>query len=114
MLRLTIIFPKDIKNVTVEDITLDGVRSYAVNVGQCTSFSGGDPDCNSSLFHIGNLTFSDFTGDIAGKYVGVFQCSEDAGGCDAIEFSDIDLTKDDAAVSDYKCSNVVDPIGWEC
>ncbi|KAI0151430.1 polygalacturonase [Pestalotiopsis sp. NC0098] len=106
-----------IKNVTIQDITLTEVRSFAVNIGQCTAFDGAsDKDCDSSLFHIGNITFDNFTGDLAGKYVGNMQCSEDAGGCDGIEFGDIDLTKTsaDTAVDDYKCSNVVDPIGFEC
>ncbi|ETS81570.1 hypothetical protein PFICI_06572 [Pestalotiopsis fici W106-1] len=54
-----------LKNVTIQDLTLNRVRSFAVNVGQCTSYSGGSPDCNSSLFHIGNITFDNITGDIA-------------------------------------------------
>ncbi|KAI1848838.1 hypothetical protein JX265_001168 [Neoarthrinium moseri] len=105
-----------IRNVSIQDLKLKGVRDVAVNIGQCTSFSGAKGDCNSSLFHVGDIKFTNFTGDIAGKYIGSMQCSSAAGGCSGIEFGDIDLIKTatSTVVDDYKCSNVQGPIGFEC
>ncbi|KAI0147042.1 pectin lyase fold/virulence factor [Xylariaceae sp. FL1272] len=105
-----------IRNITISDFVLKGVRDAAVNIGQCTTFSGTTGDCNSSLFHVGDILFSNFSGTTASSYVGKMQCSPAAGGCTGIEYEGMDLTGSSTgtAVSDYQCSNVVDPIGFEC
>jgi galacturan 1,4-alpha-galacturonidase len=100
----------------IEDFTLDGVRSSAASITQCTTFSGTAGDCDSSKFVLENITIQGFTGTIDSTYVANMQCSEDSGGCQNIEFEDIDLTDSSSgdAVADYKCSNVESTIGFEC
>ncbi|KAI1266484.1 polygalacturonase [Xylariaceae sp. FL1019] len=105
-----------IKNITISDIELQNVRDSAVNIGQCTTFSGTTGDCDSSLFHIEEVDFLNFTGTTASSYIAKMQCSSAAGGCTGLKFEGMDLKNisTGATVTSFSCKNVLDSVGTTC
>ena len=82
-------------------------------ITQCTTFSGVAGDCNSSLFNLRNIQFTNSIGFVGTSYIAYMQCSADSP-CTDIEISNIDLTKNGTLIDEYHCSNVEDEIGFTC
>jgi galacturan 1,4-alpha-galacturonidase len=92
------------------------VRQPAFYITQCTTFSGGDPDCDSSLFDISNITISNWSGDTSSSYVASKDCAKASSGCTDITIEDVAITNTDSGdeVVSYKCSDVSNVHGFEC
>lgn len=100
----------------VDGWTATYLRDAAVSISQCTTFSGTTGDCNSSKFQLKNIRINEITGSSASSLIANLQCSEDSGGCIDIEIDNVNLIDVDSgdALTRYKCSNVVDPVGFDC
>lgn len=85
-------------------------------ITQCTTFSGVAGDCNSSLFNIHDVYFTNITGYVGTSYIASMQCSADSP-CTDIEIEDIDLhhlTPNGTLIDAYSCKNVEDTTGFSC
>jgi galacturan 1,4-alpha-galacturonidase len=81
-------------------------------ITQCTSFQGSTGGCDTSLFQLSDITWANMTGTIDGTTLASLQCSGDA------PCPGIDIELEEVVVNGtqrvFKCSNVVDPIGFTC
>ncbi|OMP84757.1 Alpha-L-rhamnosidase rgxB [Diplodia seriata] len=105
------------RNITMESVTHVRTRGL-FQITQCTSYNDESGDCDSSLFHVGPaIAFRNHTGTTTATEAADLQCSADAGGCDGVDISDIDVVIVDingTVVSGYECSNVLEPTGFVC
>lgn len=121
LINTSLNFVADVRNITMTDFVMNGGRGEPFSIGQCTTFSGADASCDTSLLKISNVTLSNVSGSVDSDEVAVMQCSADAIGCDDIALVNITVT-DTGAASDstqpdafeYKCTNVNNPIGFNC
>lgn len=82
-------------------------------ITQCTSFEGATGDCDTSLFQLSNITWGPgITGTIKTDTLAMMQCSGNVP-CPGITIFDLDGVTSVGA-REFKCSNVVDPIGFNC
>ncbi|KXH57868.1 polygalacturonase, partial [Colletotrichum salicis] len=99
------------------DFDLTATREAPFLIGQCTSFSGQQGDCESSTFKISDMTIRNWVGDGVSSYVADMNCSQGSGGCEDITIEDVDLknTTTGADVTKYRCrDDVVSVHGFEC
>lgn len=86
-------------------------------ITQCTTFSGVAGDCNTSLFNIRDVHFTNITGDVGTSYIADMQCSA-ASPCEGIEIEGVDVrdvaVDPYAAAGSYSCKNVVNTTGFSC
>ncbi|KAK9418251.1 putative Pectin lyase fold/virulence factor [Seiridium unicorne] len=89
-------------------------RDAAVSISQCTTFSGTG-DCNSSKFQLKGINVKNISGSNEPSYITNLQCSEDSGGYTDIDIENVDWVDVDSGdeLTRYKCSNVVDPTGFD-
>ncbi|KAL9084558.1 MAG: hypothetical protein Q9159_005176 [Coniocarpon cinnabarinum] len=88
------------------------------SITQCTSFEGDSAGCDTSLFEIRDVKFTDVQGTVDPADNGVvakMDCSG-ASNCTNIAIERIDLkdASSGAEASQYLCDHVVDPIGFMC
>ncbi|KAI1324323.1 glycoside hydrolase family 28 protein [Xylariaceae sp. FL0255] len=102
------------KNLTCTDFTLDNV-DWAWSVNQKTSYNGDAGSDNTSLFQVEDLYFSNSQGTVSEPYVGTFQCSA-AAPCPGIHIlnNSLTVTSNGTAAKGFRCTNVVDPVGFNC
>ncbi|KAI0466869.1 glycoside hydrolase family 28 protein [Xylaria cf. heliscus] len=105
-----------LRNITMANFTFTDVENQAFYITQCTSFSGGDRDCDSSLFEISNITIESWSGNIASSYIANMDCSADSGGCHNITIRDVTITNTTTGieVTNYKCDHVSNTTGFTC
>lgn len=84
------------------------MRSQALSISQCTTYSGAAGDCDSSEFQIRDVTVRGLSGSIGSSEAANIQCAAASGGCGPIELDDLDVA------GDFICSNVDDAIGFDC
>jgi hypothetical protein len=78
----------DANNRTFTDFTMHNTTETGVfYITQFTIFSGVVGDCNTSLFNIGNIHFTNIRGTVGTSYVASMQCSK-ASPCTGIEIKD--------------------------
>lgn len=83
-------------------------------ITQCTTFSGVAGDCNSSLFNLHNIHFTNITGYVGTSYIAQMKCSG-ASPCPDIEIRNINLTDStNTPITKYSCANVGTKIGFAC
>jgi len=99
-------------NITFRDFTLQNLTMEPAQITQCTSFSGATGGCDTSLFQISNITWANMTGTTSGTTVADLQCSG-AVPCPGIEI-DLAGVQVNGSTGHYKCSNVINPIGFTC
>lgn len=110
---LTTKVQSDAANLTFTDFTLHN-NSGVFTIGQCTTFSGTVGDCNSSLFALRNLSFTNVRGTVSTSAVATLKCSA-AAPCSNIDIQDVKLVQaDGTAASGYLCRNVLTRIGFTC
>jgi hypothetical protein len=112
-----LILQLDVKNITWENITVyDGEQSPFV-INQCYNI-GSSVNCSTSLFEISDIRYSNVQGTVNTSYVGKFQCSRSAGGCDGVKMDAVDLinisTNPPEPAKRISCSNVNSPVGFKC
>ncbi|CZR56855.1 related to exopolygalacturonase [Phialocephala subalpina] len=92
-------------------------KTGAFYITQCTTFSGVAGDCNTSLFNLRDIHFTNITGDVGTSYVASMQCSA-ASPCSGIEIEGVDLmdvaTVPETVTGLFKCSNVLNTTGFSC
>jgi galacturan 1,4-alpha-galacturonidase len=105
----------DANNMTFTDFTMHNTTETGVfYITQCTTFSGVAGDCNTSLFNIRNIHFTNIRGTVGTSYVASMQRSK-ASSCTGIDIKDIDLTlTNGTAIDKYSCKNVEDTVGFSC
>lgn len=105
-----------IKDIVFENITIDEAEKPLV-INQCYS-NVAQANCSTSTFEIGDVTYRDITGTVAGSTTRVaeFQCSRSQAGCDDLVFENVQFTNTESreTADGVKCSNVNDPEGFEC
>ncbi|USW46759.1 Putative glycoside hydrolase, family 28, pectin lyase/virulence factor [Septoria linicola] len=103
-----------IKNVTFNNFTLHDAE-IALDITQCVNFEGGTGDCDTSEFQISDLHWYDIRGTQQRKEATDFQCSA-AVPCPRISVTNLDMTVSGTGepATGHKCSNVLDPVGFEC
>jgi len=100
-------------NITFRNFTLQNVTQNVAMITQCTSFEGATGDCDTSLFQLSNITWGPgITGTIQTDTLATLQCSGDAP-CPGISILGLDEVTSIGG-SEVKCSNVVNPIGFNC
>jgi len=100
-------------NITFRNFTLQNVTQNVAMITQCTSFEGATGDCDTSLFQLSNITWGPgITGTIQTDTLATLQCSGDAP-CPGISILGLDEVTSIGG-NEVKCSNVVNPIGFNC
>ncbi|KIK64270.1 glycoside hydrolase family 28 protein [Collybiopsis luxurians FD-317 M1] len=100
-------------NITFRDFTLQNLTENVAMITQCTSFEGATGDCDTSLFQLSNITWGPgITGSIQTDTLATMQCSGDAPcpGISLLGFNEVASV----GAREIKCSNVVDPVGFNC
>ncbi|KAF8855626.1 pectin lyase-like protein [Acephala macrosclerotiorum] len=86
-------------------------------ITQCTTFSGVAGDCNTSLFNLRDIHFTNITGDVGTSYIASMQCSADSP-CSEIDIEDVNLTDvatpPHTTTSLFKYTNVLNTTGFKC
>ncbi|KAF4946202.1 hypothetical protein FSARC_14253 [Fusarium sarcochroum] len=97
-----------LRNVSLIDFDVEGLRNQPFSVAQCTSFSGERGDCESSEFKISNIELKGWSGTTASGYVVDMDCSKASGGCKDITVEDMDLKNKDTddKVDRYRCRDL--------
>lgn len=104
----------DAKNIRLRNFTLENVRNTPISISQCTTFSGAAGDCNSSLFKISDISFTDIKGTIQRNPFCSFQCSG-AVGCENFEIDDMQLKLTNGEpVQGYNCNYLTGTKGFNC
>ncbi|KAK5175095.1 uncharacterized protein LTR77_000232 [Saxophila tyrrhenica] len=101
-------------NLSCIDFTTNNVSlPWAIN--QKTSYNGQPGGENTSRFQIGDMHLDNASGTVVGPFEAAFQCSG-ASPCDSIQISDNSFTtlSNGTAATGVRCSNVVDPMGFNC
>jgi hypothetical protein len=102
------------RNISFTNFTLQNV-DIPWWVTQCTSYNGVEGGCDTSLFKIENMRWGDAKGTTRGLNVASLQCSG-AVNCTGVHMFKNDLTvqKNGTKATEYLCSNVHDPRGFNC
>jgi len=101
------------RNITFRDYTVENLTSSPASITQCTSFQGSTGGCDTSLFQISDVTWANMTGSTNGDTIASLQCSGDAP-CPGITIEGLDGVVVNGTERVFKCSNVVDPVGFTC
>lgn len=107
-------FVTDIRNITLTSFNLTGARSSPLSISQCTSYSGGGGDCDTSQFKISDVSLTGISGSVETDVVANMQCSAAADGCEGIVIDGVAVEYDGEVANEYLCSNVEQPVGFEC
>ncbi|KAJ3730589.1 pectin lyase-like protein [Lentinula raphanica] len=100
-------------NITFRNFTLQNVTDNVALITQCTSFEGATGGCDTSLFQLSNITWGPgIVGNIQTDILATMQCSGDAP-CPEISLLGLDDVESEGS-AEIKCSNVLDPIGFNC
>ncbi|KAB5593448.1 hypothetical protein CTheo_3082 [Ceratobasidium theobromae] len=102
-----------VRNITWKDFNLIDVYQQPVQVTQCTSFSGATGGCDTSTLQISNVTWGPMTGNITYNILARIQCSG-AAPCQNLQFDGMGGVKVNGTGARIKCSNVENPIGFNC
>lgn len=102
------------RNISFTNFTLKNVN-MPWYITQCTSYNGVEGGCDTSKFKIEGMHWGNTKGTSSGDKVVSLQCSG-AAPCTNITIFDNDLTveKNGTVPKSYLCSNVVDPVGFNC
>ncbi len=95
------------------DFVLQDLTDSVAYITQCTSFSGAAGGCDTSLFQISDVTWAASVGNVASGYLAKLQCSG-ATPCTGIRFGEFDGIATSGTSRTISCSNVLDPVGFNC
>src|ERR1700761_8594215 len=99
--------------IAFRDFTLQNLTENVAMITQCTSFQGATGGCDTSLFQLSNITWGPgITGSIQTDTLATMQCSGDAP-CPGISLLGLEEVTS-VGGREVKCSNVVDPMGFNC
>ncbi|KAG6828131.1 hypothetical protein H0H92_009085, partial [Tricholoma furcatifolium] len=102
------------KNLIFRDFTLTNVTDTVAYITQCTSYNGAVGGCDTSQFQISDITWGPMAGNVLSPTLASLQCSA-AAPCPGIQFVGFDeIETVSASERDIDCSNVVDPVGFNC
>jgi polygalacturonase len=102
------------RNISFTNFTLHNVE-MAWYITQCTSYNGVEGGCDTSQFRIEDMHWGDTRGTTQGRTVASLQCSG-AVHCTGIEIFGNELTieKNGTKTTEYLCSHVDGPLGFNC
>ena len=95
------------------DFTVTDLAQNVALITQCTSYSGATGECDTSMFQISDVVWGPIRGTLVTDSVAAFQCSE-AAPCPGIALVGVDVATPNSSAQSVVCSNVVDPVGFEC
>ncbi|KAH7129188.1 polygalacturonase [Dactylonectria macrodidyma] len=102
------------EKIIFENIEFQELENTPFIINQCYS-NVGTVDCNTSLFEVGDATYSNITGTTESSRRAQFQCSKAQNGCEGLVFEDINVKKmDGSELTSIRCSNVIEPEGFTC
>ncbi|OMP83115.1 Alpha-L-rhamnosidase rgxB [Diplodia seriata] len=101
-------------NMTFEDFVFDNA-SGVFAATQCTSYNGATGGCDSSAFNIRDLVLRNWSGTTTSDVNVAIQCSARSP-CTGIRAEGVELwdTVNGTTPANWLCSNVVDPVGFNC
>ncbi|KDQ52576.1 glycoside hydrolase family 28 protein [Jaapia argillacea MUCL 33604] len=102
------------KNIVFRNFIANNVTSSIAEITQCTTYNGATGECDTSKFQISNVTWGPGEGTVFGDTLAAFQCSG-AVPCPGIELvGGLSGVKTNGTVRSIDCSNIEDPIGFNC
>ncbi|TVY94137.1 Alpha-L-rhamnosidase [Lachnellula willkommii] len=103
-----------IKNVLLSNFTIHNVK-LPMSYTQCINFAGASGDCNSSLFKISNVTFTDIQGTAQQEPIVSLQCSVAAPCVNTTVEGVAGLAlRNGTLMKEYDCDNTVGTFGFNC
>ncbi|PAV15988.1 pectin lyase [Pyrrhoderma noxium] len=100
------------KNITFKDFVVTNLTREAAQITQCTSFSGATGGCDTSLFQISDIAWLNISGTQNTDVLASLQCSG-AAPCTSVRL-DVDSVQTNDTERKILCSNVQQPLGFEC
>ncbi|KAF2651543.1 glycoside hydrolase family 28 protein [Lophiostoma macrostomum CBS 122681] len=102
------------RNISFTNFTLSNVE-IPWWITQCTSYNGVEGGCDTSLFRIEDMRWGATRGTTRGLTVASLQCSG-AVNCTGIDIfaNDLKVQRNGSRATEYLCSNVGKPVGFNC
>ncbi|KAH6866076.1 polygalacturonase [Thelonectria olida] len=94
------------EDIVFQDMKFEQLERAPFIINQCYS-NVGTIDCDTSLFEVGNVTYSNIKGTTEASRIAEFQCSKAQNGCEGLAFDGIETTS-------VRCKNVIAPKGFQC
>ncbi|EJD03462.1 pectin lyase-like protein [Fomitiporia mediterranea MF3/22] len=101
------------RNITFRDFEVGNLTRSAAYITQCTSYNGQTGGCDTSQFQISDITWENIRGTVDTDILAELQCSA-AAPCPEISLLGFDAVQTNGSGREIECSNVVDPIGFQC
>ena len=95
-----------------KDFVVTNLTREAAQITQCTSFSGATGGCDTSLFQISDIAWLNISGTQNTDVLASLQCSG-AAPCTSVRL-DVDSVQTNDTERKILCSNVQQPLGFEC